>query len=211
MDHEKMLAFALREQQLQEILSRGGMHCLGFSQAMWGVRMEAHKGGEDTSSSGRDSTVTQDMAWLQKGARFQLASQGPGLCCGWLVRPGAGTFCPLASSLLDPQQHSSLNSRQPEGRDVSARPGRGVWHGRGRGGSNRPGFSQPARARNTVSLSLDAYRFSASDFQPKVKPKCTYDCASAKSSSLCQLRPEAPSQGSPHQTLQWRCGAQCTL
>ena len=25
MDHEKMLAFALREQQLQEILSRGGM------------------------------------------------------------------------------------------------------------------------------------------------------------------------------------------
>ena len=29
-------------------------------------------------------------------------SQGPGLCCGWLVRPGAGTFCPLASSLLDP-------------------------------------------------------------------------------------------------------------
>ena len=103
----------------------------------------------NTSSSGRDSTMTQDMAWLQKGARFQLASQGPGLCCGWLVRPGAGTFCPLASSLLDPQQHSSLNSRQPEGRDVSVRPGRGVWHGRGRGGSNRPGFSQPARARNT--------------------------------------------------------------
>ena len=53
MDHEKMLAFALREQQLQEILSRGGMHCLGFSQAMWGVRMEAHKGGEGISPGDR--------------------------------------------------------------------------------------------------------------------------------------------------------------
>lgn len=148
--------------------------------------------------------MTQDMAWLQKGARFQLASQGPGLCRGWLVRPGAGTFCPLASSPLDPQQHSSLSSRQPEGRDVSARPGWGVWHSCGREGSNRPGFFQPVHTWNRVFLSLDAYRLSASDFQPKVKPKCMYDCASAKSSSLCQLRPGAPTQGSPHQTLQWR-------
>lgn len=113
----------------------------------------------NTSPSGRDSTMTQDMAWLRKGARFQLASRGPGLCCGWPARPGAGTSCPLASSLLDPQQRSCLSSRQPEERDVSARPGRGVWHSRGRGGSNRLGFSQPAHTWNRVSLSLDAQAF----------------------------------------------------
>lgn len=74
----------------------------------------------------------------------------------------------------------------------------------------RTGWASPSlRTHGTEFPCLWTLRLSASDFQPKVKPKCMYDCASAKSSSICQLRPGGPTQGSPHQTLQWHCGFQC--
>lgn len=162
----------------------------------------------NTSSSGRDSTMTQDMAWLQKGARFQLASQGPGLCRGWRARPGAGTFCPLASS--PPTRSSARVSAPASPRDETPLRGLDGESGTAAAEEVQTGWASPSlRTHGTEFPCLWTLRLSASDFQPKVKPKYTYDCASAKSSSICQLRPGGPTQGSPHQTLQWHCGAQC--
>lgn len=97
------------------------------------------------------------------------------LSTGSFPLPSSSTRASVQSS---PRNETFLRSEQESGMA-------GADYAATEPGSGSP-CVLPAHTSNRVSLSLDTYKLSASNFHPKVKPKHMYNWAPAKPSSICQ-------------------------